>query len=84
MYEEISEKALDAYKASPLLTGLLLLNLALLLGFGWFLKGKNEQHEALVTRMLDEEKQFRAELLQVAISCRPSSGKPGYIPLSGN
>lgn len=36
MTDEIAGKIVDAYKASPLLTGLLLLNVAVIIGFGWW------------------------------------------------
>ncbi len=84
---EVAKNALDAYKHSPLLTGLLALNLVFLVGFGWFLMKKHEAHESLVQRIIDEERDFREELLQVAVNCNAAqlrkSGKPGYIPLQG-
>ena len=83
MTDEMAGKVLEAYKTSPLLTGLLILNLVFLLGFVWFLKGKNEQHEALIDRIMEEEKVFRSELLQSYLSCKATSGKPGYVPLIG-
>lgn len=86
MTDELAGRVLDAYKTSPLLTGLLILNIGLIGGFGWFLLKKNETHEALVMRVIDEEREFRDELLQVALMCgvedtQPSSGKPGYMKL---
>jgi hypothetical protein len=85
---EVAKGAFDAYKTNPLMTGLLTLNLVFLVGFGWFLKGKNEQHEALVMRVLDEEKSFRDDLLQLAAACsaipQKTSGKAGYFPLPGD
>lgn len=69
MTEELAGKVLEAYKTSPLLTGLLILNIGLIAGFGWFLVKKNETHEALVVRVLEEEKTFRQELLEVALKC---------------
>jgi hypothetical protein len=81
---EVAKGTLEAYKTSPVLTGLLLLNLVFLISFGWFLMKKNEAHEALVARILDEEKVFRTELIQAATSCNPlPSGKPGYYKLQG-
>lgn len=41
MTDELAGKVLDAYKTSPLLTGLLLLNLLILVGFGWYMKDRN-------------------------------------------
>ena len=84
---EVAKGTLEAYKSSPLLTGLLALNLVFLLGFGWFLVKKNEAHESLVARIIDEEAQFRDQLLQTALNCvaqKRSSGKAGYFPLPGN
>ncbi len=82
---EVAKGTLEAYKSSPLLTGLLALNLVFLVGFGWFLMKKNEAHESLVARIIDEEKSFREELLQAATNCNrnASSGKPGYYKLEG-
>ena len=37
MTDEIAGKILEAYKTSPLLTGLLLLNIGLFLGMGWYI-----------------------------------------------
>lgn len=86
MTEEIASKVLDAYKTSPLLTGLLLLNIGLIVGFGWFTIKKNEMYEALVIRVIAEEKEFRDELLRVATSCesdpQATSGKAGYGKLN--
>jgi len=80
---EVAKGTLEAYKSSPLLTGLLALNLVFLVGFGWFLMKKNEAHETLVARIIEEEKAFREELLVVATNCikSPTSGKPGYYKL---
>lgn len=83
---EVAKGALDAYKSNPLMTGLLVLNLVFLIGFGWFLKLKNEQHEALVIRVMEEEKTFRGEIMQLAITCTAKqpprvSGKAGYFQL---
>lgn len=66
---EVAKGALDAYKTNPLTTGLLILNLVFLVGFGWFLKIKNEQHEALVMRIIEEEKSFRDQIVQLAVQC---------------
>jgi hypothetical protein len=63
---DVARGTLEAYKTSPMLTGLLALNLVFLVGFGWFLMKKNEAHESLVARILDEEKTFRQELMQAA------------------
>lgn len=82
---EAVKGVLDAYKSTPMLTGLLALNLVFLIGFGWLLIKKNEQHEALVQRIVDEEREFREEVLQVALNCsKPSlrsAAKPGYFQL---
>jgi hypothetical protein len=83
---EVAKSTLEAYKTNPMLTGLLALNLVFLIGFGWFLVKKNEAHEALVARILDEEKVFRQELVAAATDCNDvstSSGKPGYFKLQG-
>jgi hypothetical protein len=81
---EVAKGALDAYKSNPMLTGLLVLNLVFLIGFGWFLRIKNDQHETLVMRIIDEEKSFRDDLIRLAMSCNApplASGKAGYFQL---
>ena len=63
MTDEIASKLVDAYKTSPLLTGLLLLNIGLFLGMGWYIVKVQAATGAFVSEM-------QREMLDLAKQCR--------------
>ena len=70
MAEEIAGKIVEAYKTSPLLTGLLLLNLVLLVGFGWWEHRRVAAVDAFVNRQLEKQEQLQERLLGMAKDCK--------------
>lgn len=62
MTEEIAAKIVDAYKTSPMLTGLLLLNVCLFLGMGYYVI-KLQHGTGVFVREL------QAELIDLAKTC---------------
>lgn len=62
MTDEIASKIVEAYKTSPMLTGLLLLNVGLFLGMGWYIV-KVQAATGIFVREL------QAELIDMAKSC---------------
>lgn len=67
MTEEIASKIVEAYKTSPLLTGLLLLNIGLFLGMGYYIVRVQQSAGALFTEM-------QREMIQLAKQCGGSHG----------
>lgn len=63
MTEEIAGKIVDAYRTSPILTGLLLLNVGLFLGMGWYIVKVQQATGVYVSEM-------QRELLDLAKTCR--------------
>lgn len=62
MTDEIASKLVEAYKTSPLLTGLLLLNIGLFLGMGWYIVKVQQATGVYVGEM-------QRELLDLAKQC---------------
>lgn len=69
MTDEIAGKIVDAYRSSPLLTGLLLLNVGLALGFGWWEWRRVERVDAFVQQQLAKQDALQERLLQMAKHC---------------
>lgn len=62
MTDEIAKSIVEAYKTSPLLTGLLLLNVGLFLGMGWYIVKVQQATGVFVADM-------QRELLDLAKTC---------------
>lgn len=62
MTDELAGKVLDAYKTSPLLTGLLLLNIGLFLGMGWYVVRVQQATGVFVSEL-------QRELITLAKTC---------------
>lgn len=62
MTDELASKVLDAYKTSPLLTGLLLLNIGLFIGMGWYIVRVQQATGTFVSEM-------QREMLDLAKTC---------------
>lgn len=62
MSDEIAKHLVDAYKTSPLLTGLLLLNIGLFLGMGYYIMKVQAGTGVFVSEM-------QREMLQLAKDC---------------
>lgn len=62
MTDELASKVLDAYKTSPLLTGLLLLNIGLFLGMGYYIIKLQQGAGAFVSEM-------QVQLIEMAKTC---------------
>lgn len=69
MTEEIAGKIVEAYKTSPLLTGLLLLNFALILGFGWWEIRRTDKVEAFILGQIQKQDALQAKLFDMAQRC---------------
>ena len=62
MTDEIASKIVEAYKTSPLLTGLLLLNIGLFLGMGYYIVKVQQATGVFVSEL-------QRELIDMAKSC---------------
>ena len=62
MTDEIAGKIVEAYKTSPLLTGLLLLNIGLFLGMGWYIVKVQQATGVFVSAL-------QGELIEMAKTC---------------
>ena len=69
MTDELAGKVLDAYKTSPLLTGLLILNVLLIAGFGWWEHPRTNKVEAFVQQQLAKQEALQERLIQMARDC---------------
>ena len=69
MTDELAGKVLDAYKTSPLLTGLLLINIMLMVGFGWWEVKRAERTEVFIREQLNKQDTLQERLLQMAKDC---------------
>lgn len=68
--EEIAGKIVEAYKTSPLLTGLLLLNVAIILGFGWWEHTRTNKVEAFIYQQIQKQEALFERIVQMAQDCR--------------
>ncbi len=62
MTDEIAGKIVEAYKTSPILTGLLLLNIGIFIGMGWYIMKVQAGTGAFVAEM-------QRELISLAKEC---------------
>jgi hypothetical protein len=69
MTDELAGRIVDAYKASPILTGLLLLNVVLIAGFGWWEHRRVTGVDAFVQKQLAKQDALQERLLQMARDC---------------
>lgn len=69
MTEEIAGRIIDAYKSSPLLTGLLLLNVLIIGGFGWWDHNRTNKVEAFIQQQIAKQEALQERLLQMARGC---------------
>jgi hypothetical protein len=69
MTDELAGRIVDAYKASPLLTGLLILNVGLVAGFGWWEHNRVAAVDAFVQKQLAKQDALQDRLLQMAKHC---------------
>ena len=69
MTNEIAGKIVDAYKSNPLLTGLLLLNVAVIGGFGWWEYKRVNAVDVFVQRQFAKQEALQERLLEMAKNC---------------
>lgn len=69
MTEELAGRIVDAYKSSPLLTGLLLLNVAVIGGFGWWEYKRVNAVDAFVQKQLAKQEALQERLIEMAKDC---------------
>ena len=69
MTEEIASKIVEAYKTSPLLTGLLLLNVAIIFGFGWWENNRTTKVEMFIRDQLVKQENLQEKLFHLAQRC---------------
>jgi hypothetical protein len=60
--DEIAKHIVDAYKTSPMLTGLLLLNIGIFIGMGWYVVKVQQASGAFVREM-------QTHILELAKEC---------------
>ena len=70
MTEEIAGKIVEAYKTSPLLTGLLLLNVSLIGGFGWWEHTRMAKVEVFIYQQIQKQEALFERIVQMAQDCR--------------
>lgn len=70
MTEELAGKVVEAYKTSPLLTGLLLLNVATIAGFGWWEHTRTAKVEAFIYQQMQKQETLFERIVQMAQDCR--------------
>jgi putative NIF3 family GTP cyclohydrolase 1 type 2 len=69
MTDDVAGKIVEAYKTSPLLTGLLLLNVAVIFGFGWWEHKRVAAVDAFVTKQMEKQDALQERLLEMAARC---------------
>lgn len=69
MTDELAGRIVDAYKASPLLTGLLILNICTIVGFGWWEYRRVGAVDAFVQKQLAKHEALQERLIQMAKEC---------------
>ena len=70
MTEEIASKIVEAYKTSQLLTGLLLLNVSLIGGFGWWEHTRMAKVEVFIYQQIQKQEALFERIVQMAQDCR--------------
>lgn len=63
MNDRVAEKIVDAYGRNPLLTGLLLLNVGMFVGFGWYITKMQHGTGVFVSEL-------QKEIVTLAKECR--------------
>lgn len=69
MTDEMGKQVLDAYKTSPLLTGILLLNVLTIMGFGYYLLKKDYAVGEYVKLVRADQKELENKLFDLATKC---------------
>lgn len=69
MTEELAGKVLEAYKTSPLLTGLLILNILTFAAFGWYTVKKDGEVGSFISTLMVEQKSLQKELIDLSRKC---------------
>jgi hypothetical protein len=70
MTEDMAGKIVEAYKTSPLLTGLLLLNVGIIGGFGWWEHTRTAKVEAFIYQQIQKQEQLFERIVTMAQDCR--------------
>ncbi len=69
MNNALPDKLIDAYRVNPMLGALLILNLATLGGFGWYLWDKETKTAKYVLMMQADMKELRLKAMDIAAQC---------------
>ncbi len=69
MSNDVASKVVDAYKVNPMLTGLLLLNLLIFCGAGWYLNVVQERTAGYVKARDADLKELQNKALDMASKC---------------
>lgn len=69
MNDQVAGQIVEAYKTSPLLTGLLLLNAAFLAGFGYYLIKKDRDIAGYVVMVRADQRALEQKLIDIALQC---------------
>ena len=70
MTEELAGKIVDAYKSSPLLTGLLILNIAMVGAFGWWENNKSKRVDSFITDLLTKQEKLNERIIALSANCK--------------
>lgn len=69
MNDEIAKGIVDAYRVNPLLTGLLILNIGMFIGFGWYIVYQTGRAGEFIQLIRSERNALERELLDLAKTC---------------
>lgn len=69
MTDEMAGKIVEAYKTNPLLTGILLLNVLTIMGFGYYLLKKDFAVGEYVKLVRADQKELENKLIDLAVKC---------------
>lgn len=73
MNDDVAGKIVDAYKTSPLLTGLIVLLIGLTIGFGWYQIRKDTQVAAFIMGKEARIEDLQKQLIDAVRQCVPRS-----------
>lgn len=80
MNDVVASKIIDAYRASPLLGALFMLNVLTFAGFGLYLWDKEGKTARYVLQMQADMKELRLEAMRVASECGQQHAQQLFTP----
>lgn len=67
--DDLSDKVLDAYKVNPMLGAMLILNLAIIGGVGWYMFDRDEKSANYIESLQKDMTDLRNRALDLAYNC---------------